>query len=574
MKNFTFTVLVLFPFILFSQIIHIPADYSTIQEGIDAAQEFDTVLVEPGTYVENLWFMDKNIVLASHYLITMDTNYISQTIIDGGESGPVLLIEEVEQETHICGLTLRNGNTDQFGGGLTLLGSMAVVSNMIIESNTSNNGGGVFIGDGKPLLKDIRILNNVANQEGGGIMANNCSLHLNRCSIKGNQAGNGAALMYRTDFIDPVHLELFINKCIVQNNAADMQTGGLYFRKGFESIAILNIMVSDCHIIENTAFSSGGIQVRGQEVHYNIRNCKIIGNTVQAYSAGLICMGGSFGSIINCVFARNEAALNGESWNGGGCTLWGSEADVYNCTFVGNMAKKGGGLVVGPNSEAFVYNSIFRNNQNEQVAVVDFNEMGGVAHIDYSNIHYGRDSIRVDPLSQLDWRENNIDTDPLFLGSGDDEYALSNGSPCIDKGIPDISGMEMPPFDILLNFRLWDGNNSGTAIIDMGAYEFDAPAYFGINEPHLPYNSLGLIQNIFPNPARDYIRILFSDQLSGSVLISLFSSTGQRLQEVKTTVSPTQPGYELELKGLARGLYFVTVQSGVHSETRKIVLNR
>ena len=42
-----------------------PEDYSTIQEGINASVEGDTVLVAQGNYVENL-ILEKEIVLASY----------------------------------------------------------------------------------------------------------------------------------------------------------------------------------------------------------------------------------------------------------------------------------------------------------------------------------------------------------------------------------------------------------------------------------------------------------------------------------------------------------------------------
>ena len=45
--------------------INVPEDYSTIQEGINASAEGDTVLVAQGNYVENL-ILEKEIVLASY----------------------------------------------------------------------------------------------------------------------------------------------------------------------------------------------------------------------------------------------------------------------------------------------------------------------------------------------------------------------------------------------------------------------------------------------------------------------------------------------------------------------------
>ena len=80
---------------LSAQTLNVPADYSTIQSAIDAAVNGDTILVQPGTYVENINFNGKNIIVASLFLTTADTSYIYQTIIDGNQTGRVVIFDSV-----------------------------------------------------------------------------------------------------------------------------------------------------------------------------------------------------------------------------------------------------------------------------------------------------------------------------------------------------------------------------------------------------------------------------------------------------------------------------------------------
>ena len=82
-------------------IINIPDDYSTIQAGIDASINGDTVLVQPGTYVENINFNGRNILLGSLFITTGDTINILQTIIDGDSLGPVVTFNSGEDSTAI-----------------------------------------------------------------------------------------------------------------------------------------------------------------------------------------------------------------------------------------------------------------------------------------------------------------------------------------------------------------------------------------------------------------------------------------------------------------------------------------
>ena len=61
-------ILFFLPSILTAATIHVPGDSTTIQAGINGAADGDTVLVQPGTYVENINFNGKNIVVGSLFI--------------------------------------------------------------------------------------------------------------------------------------------------------------------------------------------------------------------------------------------------------------------------------------------------------------------------------------------------------------------------------------------------------------------------------------------------------------------------------------------------------------------------
>lgn len=130
-KLITFIAFVI-PFLSISQIINVPSDYSTIQEGINAADTGDTILVADGIYYENINFNGKAITLASHFLIDGNKTHIDSTIIDGSrkinpDSAYVVYFVNHEDSTSILtGFTLKYkaGSTDKTGkriGGVVFI---------------------------------------------------------------------------------------------------------------------------------------------------------------------------------------------------------------------------------------------------------------------------------------------------------------------------------------------------------------------------------------------------------------------------------------------------------------------
>jgi hypothetical protein len=92
-----------------SNIIRVPQDYPTIQEGVNAANDNDIVLIAPGTYtVSETIIVDKPIKLTSEYLTSNNEADIDATVITGPTNlDPLLLFTDTATGAECAGLTFR-----------------------------------------------------------------------------------------------------------------------------------------------------------------------------------------------------------------------------------------------------------------------------------------------------------------------------------------------------------------------------------------------------------------------------------------------------------------------------------
>ncbi len=179
-------------------------DFTTIQAAVDSAQNGDTVLVWPGTYVENIIATNKNIVLGSLTLTTGDLKYIKQTIINGNHINRCIQFRQVAGFCEVNGFEIKNGNntTGNFvnGGGISVYGgaldSVINISNCFIHKNNCNGyGGGIYITGIKGHLSNVTITDNQAYDRGGGILVSRSKVTfdtVNRCNIYENYAPLGS----------------------------------------------------------------------------------------------------------------------------------------------------------------------------------------------------------------------------------------------------------------------------------------------------------------------------------------------------------------------------------------------
>ncbi len=239
---------------LYSIIINVPADQPTIQDGIDAALNGDTVLVQPGTYGENINFDGKLITVGSLFLTTQDAIYISTTIINGNNNGSIVTFENLEDSTSILtGFTIANGSgtgVDGKGGGISCwYSSSPSLMNITITGNFASFGGGIYCYDNSsPSLVNVTISNNSAEYYGGGMLCDiNSSPTLQNVTISGNSAFGacgGAGML-----CDYSSSPILKNVTITGNYALEQYgSGGGIFCTHDSNPSLENVTITDNHV--------------------------------------------------------------------------------------------------------------------------------------------------------------------------------------------------------------------------------------------------------------------------------------------------------------------------------------
>lgn len=274
--------LLLFISVSYSTIINVPGQQPTIQAGINASSNGDTVLVEPGTYMENVNFRGKRIVLTSRYFMNNDPAMIVNTIINGStpvnpDTASCVIISSGEDSTTVLqGFTLTGGtgtrwddehapgNIYREGGGILIQYSSPVIQNNIIRNNQAINtsgsvsagGGGIRMGDSNPKVYNNIIMQNqgiygpgiVLNYSGGTFKNNIVCLNSGGAAFN----GGGAFWILSNSAAGPRILE---NNTIL-NNSSNVGTGGILCIGS--SVTIRNNIIRGNTSPGNTQIMGGG----------------------------------------------------------------------------------------------------------------------------------------------------------------------------------------------------------------------------------------------------------------------------------------------------------------------------
>jgi hypothetical protein len=508
---------------LFAATLRVPSQYPTIQAGLNVAQSGDTVLVEPGTFVENLtWPYTDGIVLTSEY--GPDT-----TFIDGNGSGRVIDFPSISfsKSTEITGFTIQNGYAVQ-GGGIITNGSPFIYGNTI-QHNTAEGmstwvyGGGIFCnGSGSPTIENNLIQGNAAKGQywnyGGGIYIDN---------------GNYALIIGNTIEYD-------------STVGGSWNYGSGIYCDGGSSPDIRHNIIQYNRAVLGSRGHGAGIYVDDNSNAYILSNL-IIYNTTQSgswnYGGGILINSGA--TVINNTIAENSCV--GGNWNyGGGIRIYDSTNTIENNIVVNNIASSGGGIYAGTGGYATLLNNDVWNNT------------GG----NYSGISPG---------------SNDISIDPIFVSGPLGGYYLSQtaagqgqDSPCIDYGTTLAESLGLNTYTT----RTDTVPDSG--FVDLGYhYPTGTPTSLHEKEPSTQIFSLG----VYPSLVHSSCRIELSLSSEQFIEVIIYDICGRVADEVYRGLLSAGDhfwvwnGKNIKGKGISTGTYFVTVhteKSTIHS--RKVIV--
>ncbi len=361
---------VLLPGITWSTIRNVPGSYSTVQAALNACSSGDTVLVQPGTYIETLVWPGVN-------GICLLGSGATSTIVFASGMGRVLEVTAsgIDTTTQIQKISFVGGGItsgNAYGAGTYLVNTSVVFDSVNVEGNR------VYVPGG--------------HAHGVGVHLNNSSSVFRNCSISFNSI-DSATWCYGAGLYVSGGSPTFEN--VIFNGNASFAENWCY------GVGV--------HITDNATVTMDRITI----------NDNFSGdNSIWYYGNGMY-IDDSDVTISNGLIAENFSGTGGSFNYGGGIYCDGTSLVQLNHMTIAGNYKSGNGSINGSglyarDAQVNIINSIIYNLNSG----AELNTSGaGTITVDYSDIRGGYAGI------------GNINAQPAFAGAAD--YHLSITSPCI-----------------------------------------------------------------------------------------------------------------------------------------------
>ena len=496
--------------------------FATIQAGIDAAIDGDTVLVAAGTYVENINFNGKNISVIGADRET--------TIIDGNQD-----VENV--------VTFESGED----------------STTVLSGFTITNGAGILIGGSSPTLQNLNITNNWSATAGGGIQIKKGNIY-NGYASSSSQIKNTIISYNYTQMdggavsISEFHTLLFQN-VLIYGNSSQNGSHGFY---SYES----NSMLINITIANNSAGS--GLMI-GQADTLTLINSIISNNGISINDASQLLISysniqGGWTGIGN--IDTNPLFCNPDSGN---YTL----AENSPCVGTGeNGANMGAfGVGCGPYNFSPTDFSLSAPSNNAQITIDDSNMNDGFITFswDESSDENGDSLVYLLHATSTEIEDFSLDTN---ITSIDIPYM---------ELVDEMSENNITSATIEWTVDVTDGIDTVTADNAPFTLNVDGSDALSAFAGQLTPQVFALHQN-YPNPFNPTTTLKYDLPEDAMVNITIYDMIGR---VVKTMVNSQQnTGFKSVRwnatndngSPVSAGLYLYTIQAGEFKKTKKMVL--
>jgi hypothetical protein len=244
--------------------------------------------------------------------------------------------------------------TQRRGGGLFITNSIVRASNLIVVDNQARvGGGGIYVdGESDVVLERVEIRDNslthVTSGRGGGMRVVSGTASLSDVTFADNAGVRGGGL-YVDGGVVTIEGSRFI-----ENRATD--AGGALYVAGGEVV----LRASD--LMENVATNrGGGIAIDGAGATLAISNATINGNASTGRGGGIYGAHATV-TVTDSTIMENASGFIG----GGGMSAYQLELQIRNSFIQGNLARRGGGLLL-ISSRATLVNAVITGNRADRL---------------------------------------------------------------------------------------------------------------------------------------------------------------------------------------------------------------
>jgi hypothetical protein len=507
----------------------VPSQYTTIQLAINAAEIGDTVLVDEGTYKENI-IINKKITVGSLFVLDGDTSHISRTIIDGSQplspnfAAVVTIDGTSDTTTVVAGFTITGGK-----GNRRNVNYPGMQYQMVLGMGIDIAGGGARI------HHNIVRANNVASP---------------------NEYMGGVINIFDVTDKNGVSYAIVENNAVTDNDLVGLDGEGGAFAIGHSSTIRDNVIARNTTRGVTYAASGAAFEIWNGLV--TIERNLIIDNSASHFGGGLYAL-----SILTPPLApqiemvNNIVAGNHAGTSGGGLfvTIIGASVNMVNNTFASNSAPAGGsGIVVQSDASVRALNTILWDSSASEVVTAT----GGSFIAAYCDIAGGFTGT------------GNINADPLFVNFDAADTCYINDGPARDAGVDTATVGSVLLTAPTTDFRGRPREPYPHNAPDLGAHEFDRVVSVE-NRTFAPAEFV-LSQN-YPNPFNPTTVISYQVPAASMVTLVVYDILGR---EAASLVNEEKaPGiYEVRFDAshLASGVYFYRLQAGDFIQTKKLIV--